>query len=293
MYMDLKEFASSMADAVQGELSGEAKVRLKEVRKNNGIVLKGLLFGKEGSNSWPVIYLEPYYQAYQEGKDFAGLACEIAGNYQSYAWKEEFQTGFFLSFEKVRETVAYKLVNYRMNQELLAEAPHLPYLDLAMVFYSLVCKTEAGMLTTLIRNSHLAMWNVTCRMLYEAARENTPRLLKARLGAMGDFLREEEDAGFLKGPGLYVLTNREHQNGAASLLYEGMLKRCAKTCGGNFFVMPSSIHEVILMPYQSGVEVGQLKDIVREGNQTQVAPQEILSDSVYFYSQDRKKLLVL
>ena len=130
-------------------------------------------------------------------------------------------------------------------------------------------------------------------MLYEAARENTPRLLKARLGAMGDFLREEEDAGFLKGPGLYVLTNREHQNGAASLLYEGMLKRCAKTCGGNFFVMPSSIHEVILMPYQSGVEVGQLKDIVREGNQTQVAPQEILSDSVYFYSQDRKKLLVL
>lgn len=90
MYMDLREFASSMADAVQEELSGEARVRLEEVRKNNGIVLKGLLFQREGSDSSPVIYLEPYYQAYREGKELAGLAGEIAGDYRGYALKEEF-----------------------------------------------------------------------------------------------------------------------------------------------------------------------------------------------------------
>lgn len=292
MYRDLKEFAEALAVAVEKELLGEVRVQMEEVLKNNGVVLRGLLFQKGDLRTAPVVYLEPYYRAYREGADFARLAGEIAEGYQKHNFREKFQEDFFLDYEKVRETLAFKLVNYGLNRKLLEDTPHLPYLDLAMVFYSLMRHPEAGTVTALVRNSHLAMWNVTHRMLYEAARENTPKLLRARFGSMEAFWHQGTQEKRLEGPELYVLTNAEHLNGAASILYEGMLEKCAQACQGDFFLLPSSIHEVILTPCQSGLKVEGLKGIVREGNQTQVEPEEILSDSVYFYSREKKRLMV-
>lgn len=291
--MDLKEFTAAMACAVQKEISREAVVRPQTVSKNNGVVLQGLLFQKEGCKNAPTIYLEPYYQAFREGEDFANLAQQVAACYKKYALIQDFQADFFLHYEDVRETIAYKLVNYGKNRKLLADVPHLPYLDLAMVFYSLIHHPEIGAATILIHGSHLNMWKATHRMLYEDAKRNTPRLLEASLIPMQGILYGNAQGQTEKFPPIYVLTNKERMNGAASLLYEGMLEQCAQACKGPFFLLPSSIHEVILAPYQAGAEAENLRGIVREVNSTQLDPQEILSDSVYFYSTEKKKLLVL
>ncbi|MCI8417531.1 MAG: hypothetical protein HFI33_08585 [Lachnospiraceae bacterium] len=296
--MEFREFILAMTHGVQKELPGDVEVRPQTVCKNNGVMLQGLLFQKESQKSAPTIYLEAYYQAYLEGADLCDLISQVAGCYKKYVWEEAPQVEHFLQYETVKKTVVYKLVNYRQNERLLREVPHLPYLDLALVFYSLFVYKPMGRASILIRNSHLDMWGVTHRRLYGDARENTPRLLKPQLSSLWEALHGEAP-----GPGkaesgagptpFYVLTNREHINGAASLLYPDMLERCAALCRGEFFVLPSSVHEVLLLPYSRRIEMGKLKAMVREINQKQVSPQETLSDLVYFYSLEGKRLLAL
>lgn len=290
--MDLKEFMVSMAFAVQKKLASEVEVVPQTVKKNNGVIWQGLSFRKAGCKSAPTIYLEPFYEAFQEGVALEILALQMAEYYDNYAKEIQPEAGFFSKYEEVRPKVAYKLIHYQSNEKLLAEVPHVPYLDLAVVFYCLVSSSEIGLASILIRNSHLKNWNITLARLYEDAKNNTPKLLKPEFRSMEEILQlpaeELQDA-----PMLYVLTNQEQMNGAASILYEGVLDACAERFQTSFFVMPSSIHEMILLPYERHVEIGSLKSIVREANQTQVEPQDRLSDSVYFYSRDEKKLLIL
>ena len=281
-----------MAFAVQMRLPGNVEVVPQSVGKNNGVIWQGLSFRKQGCKSAPTIYLEPYYEAFLEGMSLENLAVQMVECYGNYAGHPEFEPDFFQHYEGISGKIVYKLVNYRRNAKLLAEVPHLPYLDLAMVFYCLISHSELGMATVLIRDSHLKMWNVTHKTLYEDARRNTPELLKPEFQSMSQVLHlpmeEIRDV-----PMLHVLTNESHMNGAASLLYDGVLDQCAEQLRESFFLLPSSIHEVILLPYNRNVELGKLRNIVSEANQTQVQPQDRLSDSVYFYSKEEKKLLIL
>ncbi len=290
--MDRKEFTLAMAHALQQRLE-DVEVTPQAVRKNNGVVLQGLLFRRERQKSAPTIYLEPYYERIQRGEAFADAVEEVLSCYESCSRKGEFQADFFLKYEEVRKTLVYKLVNYQKNKKLLEEIPHLPYLDLAMVFYSMFDHPQVGPATVLIRNSHLELWKINQRILYAEARKNTPRLLPAELRSMSQALEDVVPASHKLCTDLHVLTNKAHTNGAASLLYPGMLKSCGEMCKGDFFLLPSSIHEVILLPYERDIEPDSLRIMVKEINEAHVQPQEVLSDSVYFYSREKEKLLVL
>lgn len=290
--MELKEFTMAMAFAVQKQMAEDVEVFPQTVGKNNGVVWQGLSFRKSDCPCAPTIYMEAYYEAYKEGAAIEILAQNIAECYRNYAGHPQFDPDFFQSYGDVRGKIVYKLINYRSNAKLLAEVPHLPYLDLAIVFYCLVSHSEIGMGTVLIRDSHLKMWNITHKTLYEDAKRNTPELLKPEFKSMSQVfqLPLEEIPGV---PVLHVLTNEEHMNGASSILYEGMLEECAMELKESYFLLPSSIHEVLLLPYTRSVDLMKLRAIVREANETQVQPQDKLSDSVYFYSREEKKLLVL
>ena len=100
--------------------------------------------------------------------------------------ENRFDVDFFRNPERVRPTVVYKLIHYEKNKELLKEIPHLPFLDLAVVFYCLLTDTPVGHATVLIHNSHLELWGKNTSWLYKAARENTERLLPGKLVSMED-----------------------------------------------------------------------------------------------------------
>lgn len=290
--MSLNEFVMSMAFAVQNKMHGEVGVFPQTVRKNNGVIWQGLTFKKKDCKVAPTIYLEAYYEAYKEGVSLECLAQQIVECYGSYGGHPEFEPDFFRNYEEVRGRIVYKLVNYHQNRKLLSEIPHLPFLDLAIVFYCLVSHSEIGMASILIRDSHVKMWEINQRTLYEDAKENTPALLRPEFRSMCQVLKLPLEE-LRDGPILHVLTNEEHMNGAACLLYEGVLESCAKQLNTSYFLLPSSIHEVLLLPYDRSVEITSLRAIVKEANQTQVEPHDRLSDSVYFYSREEKKLIIL
>lgn len=204
------------------------------------------------------------------------------------------------SFEDAKKKIIYRLVDFGRNRKLLEDIPCIRYCDMAVTFYLLIEINENGQVAALIHNHHMRKWNVDVDTLYRLAKRNTPRLLPPSLSSIVDILERigrehtqdedmEEVSGYLPGEQtrgfLHVLTNRESMYGAAVILYDGVLRRFAKKRGSDLYILPSSIHEVLLMPCTTQMEAAWLRKTVREINQTKVSKEEVLSDNVYLYSR--------
>ena len=114
--------------------------------------------------------------------------------------------------------------------------------------------------------------------IYKAAIMNTPRLMPMAIEQLTNYM--------------YVVTNRYRNLGAAVMLYPDVWKKAVEKIGGSFYILPSSIHEVILIPENYGIGKIQLEVMVEEINNTEVDEEEILSDSVYYYNAKEGKVLM-
>lgn len=81
--------------------------------------------------------------------------------------------------------------------------------------------------------------------------------------------------------GMFVATCNNGVNGAGCIFYPEFMDQAAEKLQGDFFVLPSSVHEVILLPDNGQMDFHELEAMVRQINETEVAPQDRLSDSVY------------
>ena len=211
-----------------------------------------------------------------------------------------FDTEAFTDFTKASKRIVFKLVNKKMNEKLLESIPYTDYMDLAMVYYYMLPETrqEKGSgdcgATILIQNSHLKLWKVKKEEVEQVAKENTPKLLPAAIIGMTQMLREmlgedkfpeELDAESLP---MYILSNEKRQNGAAAMAYPETIGNFANACGKNVYIIPSSVHELILVP-ETGMEK-DLNEMVCEVNRTQLDPKDVLSDHVYYYDRQEKQL---
>ena len=204
-----------------------------------------------------------------------------------------------MTFEGIKDKIVFKLINYNANRKLLSLIPHKKILDLAMVFYCMIEKGAEANTTALIYNSNLGHWNVREDDVYRAAMNNTARILPAGITEMSQLLETYEDYGKvdmgitkeeIESCQLYVLTNDCRINGAACMLYENMLKDFADRIGSNLYILPSSIHEVIILPKFAMFNKQELINMVRDVNSEGVAVDEVLSYTVYEYDRETGEL---
>lgn len=289
----------------------EVNLGFHDIMKNNGVKLKGITIMEAGRNIAPNIYLNSYYPLYQEGMALEEIIDKILMTNEKNQ-VEEFDLDCVLQFDRVRDHIVYKLIHYEQNEELLKEVPHMKYLDMAVVFYVMLSKGELGNVSMLIRKEHLSMWNVSKEDVFEASAKNTPQLLEPKIvnieAAVKNLClrRREEDPGNeeyfddILGDmeamedsfplAMYVLSNSTNFYGAACVLYRGVLKEFAGSIHSNLYVLPSSVHEVILIPSNFECDPDALADMVREINETAVEREEVLSNHVYFYDMETDEL---
>ena len=180
-----------------------------------------------------------------------------------------------------------------MNEALLKTVPHKKFLDLAIVYY-VVCKIEQdGIGTILIQNSFFEEWDCSLEELYKKAVENTMRIFPAQIRSMEEVIFEmmSRDEKVLdssdESPKMYVVSNSRNLQGAGAILYPNLLRdffHGLKEKARGLVILPSSIHEQIIIPYIERIEVDSLRAMVEEINSTQVEREEVLSDSIYVYS---------
>lgn len=293
-------FMTTVKETLQSRLGGDYGVIIQKIPKNNGTMLDGLCISKVSDRVAPTIYLNAYYEHFLDGISFEEILEEILDVYQNHTGLPTIHPDQLSHFENLRDKVVYKLIHTDSNVELLKSLPSVPYLDLSIVFYLFLEESEYGHMTALIHKSHMVSWDITTEELYQLASENTPRLLPADLKNMvdvmkeiameqlGDHYREEFLHELLIKEGqspLFVLTNRSGLNGACALLYENELKNFADLLEQELVILPSSIHEVLLIPYDDDLCFDELSEMVSHINHTEVPIEDQLSNQVYLYSR--------
>lgn len=305
--MDFTNFTELVRLEVSRKLGDGYKVRINDVRKNNSLILTGLTILQNEINISPTIYLNGYFQEYVNGKTtLKSIVDAVMDTYNKNKIGQNVDMRYFLNFKDVKLRIVFSLINTERNKELLEDIPHIDFLDLSIVFQCLISQEELGLSTVLIHNVHIKLWDVTAEELYQIAKENTPRLLPCELKSMNQVLSEimieenpeafsSDDCSklFAGNIPMFVLSNRSRVEGAACILYTNLLVDFSGTINSSFYIIPSSTHEVLLLPTKNDAEYAEIKNMIKEINDTQVSAEEILSYSLYYFDRETGKISML
>ena len=170
----------------------------------------------------------------------------------------------------------------------------IAYLDFAIVFYILFEVDDSGTATIPITHELIQLWDVSVDEVQQCAFCNAPSLLPASFKPMQIVIDELMGTNYSEQEAIedlmFVLTNSLRSFGAACILYDGMLDKISEEIGENFYILPSSIHEMIIVPESNSPSREHLNEMITEVNQTQVDEEEFLSECVYYYDRTTRTL---
>lgn len=298
--MNFEEFLSKTENSLRAFWGTGTQIEIKDIRKNNGVLLKGLVITQEKESISPTIYLDGFYQDYLKGKAFGRIVEEIIHLYKENKVKVPISMDFFLDYKVVRGRIFQKVIHYEKNRELLDNIPHKRFMDLAVVVYYAYMNDFLGRGSIQITVSHLDKWGISEEKLFEDASKNTREKLGVEILGMKDMLTElffdnqcDADAAQVKEAvsyverdvSMHVMTVKGRYFGAACICDTEMLKCFSERCNRNFYILPSSIHELILIPDTGFENPENLRRMVREVNAEHVEEEEQLSDNVYYFNR--------
>ncbi len=193
---------------------------------------------------------------------------------------------FFRNFDSVEEKMSFKLIGLKDNKEYLEDSPYRRFEDLAMVPICMVRNSEIGVGHITIRNSHLDLWGITYDRLWKNLMENSTKTAEVKIKTMPDFLGEDYINDFEVLQNIIIVSNKEQNYGAGAVLYPGVLEKISDKYGKNLYVLPASVHEVLVLPEQGEEnEAEMLEAIVRQVNAGVLSKEDFLSDKIYYYEK--------
>jgi hypothetical protein len=305
--LSLKEFAEAVETVVSEELGILYDVRLMKVIKNNNKCLLGLCIRCVGNNVAPTIYLNDYYREYEEEEDFTGIVKKILQDYRN-ANKGLPAVNDDFTWEGIKKNVIIRLISYDRNEELLKGVPHKRvYGDLAVTFHVLVGSDKEGVQTYRINNDLFHSLGIDIEMLYESALTNCMTYFPASIRNLNEIITSmiapeemdhEEYAELFdttvpeEGRGImYVISNSIGVYGATAMIYTDIIKEFADAMGADLYILPCSVHELILvLDYGCSYRGFELQRMVIDVNRTVLQNEDILSDSVYKYYRATNKI---
>lgn len=305
--MQYTEFMEKTKKSVSDYLGKDVSVEIKEVTKNNGVILQGLVINSKEESLSPTIYLNGFYEDLKDGRPFSDIVCAIADIYQDNRIAGKINLDFFADYNAVKGRIFIKVINYEKNKKLLEELPHKRFLDLAVVCYYAYMNDFLGKGSIQIEIDHLDKWGISEETLFQDAERNTAMNLGAEIKGMDEVIKDMLRESFGCGAGqlvemaeqakreapMYVMTLKGRYFGAACIYNRELLQKFAEVHSANFYILPSSIHELILLPDDGREEVKALKSMVEEVNADHVAPEEQLSDNVYYFDRFDSKVSLI
>ena len=286
--MNFDEFLEAARDRIK-ELVIEADVKVQAVDKLQGESYVGIAVRPEHASAAVTFNLNAAYDRYQadESQKDAILNKIAADAKQVSSAIPAFEVSSITDYETVKDHLTMQVVPVEPNKEMLEGIPHKTIEDIAVVYRVEIPGSADGTATTLVTNQLLSEYGITPGQLHRDALEaqvaNHPPVLKNMSEIMA-----EMSGGMMDMPEspMWVATVEGGMNGASVTQIPGFLEESAEKLGGDFFVLPSSIHEVLFIRDDGSFEREQLESMVRGVNATEVSEADFLSDSVYHYDSE-------
>ena len=256
--MDYKEFCKHVENEVKGFLPvkfSDYKTALHVVSKPNVGELVGLTFIPPISGfPTPVIYLEPYFDAYMKGMNMGRIMVQIGTTAAEGIEKGREKMSEMIDvvpdmtdWSRVKDLVTVRVIGVSRNTELLQSVPCRIHGDIALIYQVSMTAPDNTLMTVRITNELMNHYGITEPQLYDTAMENSQRLQKVTCRPMGEVIGDlmgiTDDPIVDEAPAkLYVLSNETLQFGAAALFYPGVIEKIGKNIPEGFYILPSSIH---------------------------------------------------
>lgn len=297
---ETRMFADEIASGIMKYFPEDRQIqcRVVETMKNNNVARIGITFHDQGEKVGPVIYMEPYREAATDGRPMSEIMREIAGIASRSMDKTELIGSLdYGNYESVKECLSVTLINGRDNRQMLSHMPHRQMEDLALVL-ELKFPMAEGIGSIKVSRELAELWSVDTDTLFAQAQENSLKAEPPSLHRMEDtmlslaFGRDAAE-NLLENPApeevpsqLYVLSNTSKNKGAAVFSYPGVLEKADQLFPKGFYILPSSIHELLIVPKSPEIDPRELGEMVRAVNRAEVAKEEQLSDRVYEYDRE-------
>ena len=291
-----EKFMDYMPEQYQG-----MRLRVEPVNKVNkvldGITLVGSGAGRSVS---PTLYINHMYEHYLETENLQEVL-QSAARRMDMAFKEMPEVGD-VNLESAKDNMVFQVINTLQNEDMLRDMPHREFQDLSIIYRWVVKVDENGIQSSAIRNNLAEQLGMNEEQLFKCAVENTRRIFPPTVKSMNDVIREmfisdgmpAEVADMMIGEMpedkmMWVISNDRGINGAGSMLYEDNLHKLAMKLETDLYILPSSVHECIAVSTNVG-DPYELAEMVSEINMGQVALEDRLSNQVYHYDKDARRL---
>ena len=293
--MDYETFKQEFAEDIKEKLSqkgyGEVETSFHNIEKTNQNY-EAISVVPAGGNIGVNYNIENAFASYEHSGDYEGVLASATGAIASGLDQVPVvNVNALMNYEIMKEKLSVEVISAEVNEELLAKVPHDRIEDLAVVYRFIMESNEDGRASILVNNDLIERMGVTHEQLRADALENSPEIRPAVIQGMNEVMKE------MMGPEAYemfgipddteemmfIATVPDKNSGAGVLAYQDFMDQAAEKIGGDFFILPSSIHEILLVPDDGQKEADELKAMVMDVNATQVSPEERLSDNVYHY----------
>lgn len=291
----IKELVEKLEELLY--MSGdEVFIDLVDVCKTNDTVLHSIVIKTSREQISKNIYVEPYFAMNMRGTSVEEIAQNIIEFSNDKSYEEHIKENLIdvNDYDAVKEKIILRLVSKELNETFLEDKLYVPVgkTDLVAVFYVLMTKDDSGISSTAASNKYIDSWKVeSVESLYEQALSNTMKIFPPMVRNMATFAKDklgcdEVDEAMIEAAGdvMHILSNDTCINGATSMLYKGILKEFAEVHNvDEIVILPSSRHEVILLPQFGEIDYRYCDEMVKEINKCVVDHMDVLSNHIYIY----------
>lgn len=305
----MQEFVKKLVVELKKKIGDKYTIGVNKIVKVNDVILHSINFIKKPINLSPNIYLEGLYEKYLEGYSIAEIADRIiflVENQFVIVEDEEKITEKMKNYQNAKNNIILKLINLEKSRKFLKDKVYKPFNDLAIALYVMVRQDSEGILSVAVTEDIMKQWGVSLDKLIEQAMNNMyekfPLKTESLNSIMADLVDDlnidfesEEEKDLSETDRVYVMTNETKMNGAVSILYKGALENFALEFGvQEVIIVPSSCHEVLLIPKDGNgrVDEKKLQEMLREINESEVDPIEVLSNNVYIYNCETDEITI-
>ena len=240
---------------------------------------------KEGTGYGQIHYYENLYSDYKNGLSVDEVVRTIMDSLKENR-PEKINLDMVFSYEECREKIAAQVISRERNEAILEECVHRDILDLALVYRIILKSDDQGMMSTIITKEIADNWGVNEEELYKVALKNTKASSPYRISNMYEMIFGCKREGV---PPVFVLAKESGGFGASAIAYPEEIKKAKKLFKGDFFIFPSSQHDLVLIPYDP-LSVETHKEMVKDINKEAVDIADWLSDSVYYYDCESEEV---
>lgn len=300
--MTRNEFAKQMKEELMRmlpeELSRDLDIQEITVTKSNDQKHHGLTFRRGENEAAPTLYLDEAYASFSHGRDLHTLAAEMTDAYLNSLQMEQPQK-VDLDLNNIEDKLTVRLLEIKRNREYLAEIPYMTVgHGLAIVCDIKMGDGKDGSWKATVSQNMLEAQKLDKREIFIAAMENAQKIDPPVLvdmtqamfgGSSENLLKRSDTLAPEEVSSMFVLTNDSGALGAATLYYPQVREHIAELLDESYTVLPSSQHEVLIVPDSAGLSREDLAAMVKQANRDVVEPKDVLSDNIYHFDKDERK----